>query len=403
MEIINLGKNIPVSYLELFTDFIIKILIVLLFILFIYYLIHIGNRFISERKKLKFGKQQGLIFLSGVVLFLFIIFIINYSEILWKIMMPVIWGGIFAYLFNPIVHYIHDKGIKRVWIVIGLYGVIAGIVIFFSMTISPKITREAEYLISVLPDYSKEINAYINKIYSNINDLNELPIDFMGIDEVINENLARIQNYILQMIKSITNGFFNLLSQIVGLILIPIYSFYFLKDAEYFKNKIVFVIPKSCKEVILAICRDINVVLSKFIRGQLIVALCVGLLSTFALWLLKVDLAFLLGVVAGISDIIPYFGPIIGAVPAVLIALLDEPEKAIWVIIAFTIIQQIESAILSPKIVGDSIGMHPVYVIISLLIGNELFGIAGLLFAVPIAASLKIIGKHIYEFVVNYK
>jgi predicted PurR-regulated permease PerM len=90
-----------------------------------------------------------------------------------------------------------------------------------------------------------------------------------------------------------------------------------------------------------------------------------------------------------------------GAIPGVAIALLDKPIKAVWVIVAFFIIQQIESAIIQPKIVGDSVGLHPVFVIISLLIGGELFGIVGLLFAVPIAASIRVVLNHIMKILVK--
>ena len=109
----------------------------------------------------------------------------------------------------------------------------------------------------------------------------------------------------------------------------------------------------------------------------------------------------IIGAIAGLGNVIPYFGPIIGAIPAVIIAFLDEPIKALWVIIAFFGIQQIESAVLQPKIVGDSVGLHPVFVIISLLIGGELFGIAGLLFAVPIAGSIKVVLKYLVKILVK--
>ena len=93
--------------------------------------------------------------------------------------------------------------------------------------------------------------------------------------------------------------------------------------------------------------------------------------------------------------------PIIGAIPAVAIALLDQPMKAIWVIVAFTIVQQIESAILSPKIVGESVGLHPIIIILTLIIGNEAFGVVGMLFGVPVVASLKIVFGHIANYIIK--
>jgi predicted PurR-regulated permease PerM len=160
-------------------------------------------------------------------------------------------------------------------------------------------------------------------------------------------------------------------------------------------------IPKGIRDQVINISRDIDNLLSRFIRGQLIIAMIVGVLSIIALVVLKVQFAFLIGTIAGVTNIIPYFGPIIGAIPAIIVALLDEPMKAIWVIIAFFIIQQTESAILSPKIVGESVGLHPVFVILVLLIGGELFGVIGLIFAIPIAASIKIILNHLVKILIK--
>ncbi|WZL71485.1 AI-2E family transporter [Clostridiaceae bacterium 35-E11] len=340
-------------------------------------------------------------FLIGIILLLLLLIIYTFRTFLWNLFAPVLWAIIFAYLLNPIVCLIEKKGIARIWSVIIVYTSIAGIILLFSITITPKITREARNLVELLPRYTKEINEFLNRIYIKIEQIDNFSPQFASVKETIRSHIGEIEYYILDMIKSITSGIFSIFAQIVSLVLIPIFTFYFLKDAMYFKKKLRFIIPRNFRNELTNICKDIDTLLNRFIRGQLIVAACVATLSITALLTIKVNFAFLIGMIAGLFNVIPYFGPIIGAVPAVVFALLDDPSKAFWVIIAFTIIQQIESAIISPKIVGESVGIHPVVVILALLIGNEWLGIIGMIFAIPIAASIKIIGKHMMDFIVK--
>lgn len=137
--------------------------------------------------------------------------------------------------------------------------------------------------------------------------------------------------------------------------------------------------------------------ISQFIRGRIIVGIFVGITTTIALFILNIDFAFSIGMLAGIADIIPYFGPVIGIIPAVFFALLEGPLKALWVIITFTTIQQIENNIITPKVVGESVGIHPVTVIISLILGGGFFGILGMILAIPVVAVVKILYSYIVE------
>lgn len=401
-NVIDLVYSKPTSYLIASIFLLMSIFLTILLIFSIYYLIHIGNRFVDIKSKLTLKKKHFFylsIFLVGI---LCVLLTYHHRNIISQFLGPLIWAVIIAYLLSPMVHFLERKGFKRIWAVVLLYTAGISAIIFLSVTITPKITREISNLIELLPQYSRQTNLLVNRIYTQIKQLDDISPQLSGVKEVIEGNIVNIEYEIIDVLRQLTNSIIGTLSHIVTLALIPIFSFYFLKDADYFKKKIIFLIPKSCREECINIGRDIDKLLSKFIRGQIIVAMIVGLLSTIALFILGIDFAFLIGFIAGVSNIIPYVGPIIGAIPAVVIALLDTPAKAIWVILAFTIIQQIESAVLSPKIVGDSVGLHPIVVILSLLIGNEWYGVIGMLFAVPIAASIKIVGKHIINLIVRF-
>lgn len=401
LNLMNIIYTKPLFYLFLSIYIIMYMLFIVLLCFTLYYLIHIGNRFIHEKNKLTLKKKHLFYLIVSFGAILLVMIVHQQGDIIFQLLRPVVWAIVIAYLLSPMVHFLERKGVKRTLAVILLYTTVIITIILSSITITPKITKEISNLIELLPQYSQQANEFVNQIYIRIKQLDDISPQLTGVKEAIEDNIVYIEYTIIDVFKKVTNSIISTFSHIISLALIPIFSFYFIKDADYFKKKIIFLIPKTCREECIDIGRDIDKLLSKFIRGQIIVAMIVGMLSTVALLILEIDFAFLIGFIAGVSNIIPYVGPIIGAIPAVVIALLDTPMKAIWVVIAFTTIQQVESAILSPKIVGDSVGLHPVVVILSLLVGNEWFGVVGMLFSVPVAASIKIIGKHIINLIVR--
>ena len=159
------------------------------------------------------------------------------------------------------------------------------------------------------------------------------------------------------------------------------------------------ILPKKHRSKAILLFRDIDNAFGKFIRGQIIVASFIGILTTTALSIIDVKYAVFLGLFAGIANVIPYFGPIIGLVPTIIFALFDSPGKALYASGAFVLIQQIESGILTPKIIGESVGVHPVYVILSLFIGGKLMGIAGMILAVPVLVAIKLTVRHFLRYV----
>jgi len=147
----------------------------------------------------------------------------------------------------------------------------------------------------------------------------------------------------------------------------------------------------------LELCSRVNKVVGRFVRGQLIVSVVVGGLVALGLSLLGVRYALFLGVLAGLFDIIPYFGPVLGAIPALVLAFLRDPLTALWTLLMFVAVQQLEGSVLSPKIVGEQVGLHPLTVIFSVLAGGELLGVTGMLLAVPAAATVKVTAGFIGE------
>ena len=139
-----------------------------------------------------------------------------------------------------------------------------------------------------------------------------------------------------------------------------------------------------------------------FVRGRIIMAIFVGVATMIYLMLFGIEFSFVIGVITCVADIIPYIGPFLGFVPAVLLALFKGPFTAFWVAVLFCFVQWLENNILGPKILGDSTGMHPLIVLILLIIGGGMFGVLGMIFSVPVAAVIKIIYKHTKPYVKKY-
>ena len=403
-SIINIFGSIdskPIFFMVLLLIIAINFILLLLLSFSTYYLIQIANKYVDQNRRVRLGKKHVFMMVLSISLIVLLVIIYHFGDLIAWLMRPILWAIIFSYLLNPAVHILDKRGISRLWSVIILYTFITAFLFILFITITPILIREVKNLVELLPSYTAEASEFINMVYKKVEQLDNLSPQMSAIREPIEEYLITIQNKIIDSATDMTRSVFNTFSHVITIVLIPIYSFYFLKDTDHLKKKLIYIIPKAFRQELLHIAKDIDKLLNKFIRGQLVVAAFVGILCTLALFIIKVDFAILIGMIAGLSNIIPYIGPIIGAIPAVIIAILDEPSKAIWVIIAFFIIQQFESAILVPKIVGESVGIHPIIIIITLFIGNELYGIAGLIFGVPVVASIKILLRHLSAYVIE--
>ncbi len=193
-----------------------------------------------------------------------------------------------------------------------------------------------------------------------------------------------------------TKGFLGVVMSAVSIlvlfVIVPIVAIYLMADSDKLYRGTLSLFPPPSQPKAVAIIDGINAVLGGFIRGQLLVAIVVGTLIAIMLTLLHVRFAILIGVIAGVLNVIPYIGAFAGAAPAVLIALFtNSPLNALFVIIGFVIINQLEGHVIAPLVVGQSVGLSPLVVIIALLTFGELFGLLGLLVAVPIAGIIKVL------------
>ncbi len=369
-----------------------SILLTILIGLSVYFMLNIGNKYVKHENRLKVSRKKVVFVLMIFVLIVTIYNLLKGPSKIAPIILLVFYSIIISYLLNPLVNLIENRGIKRIYAILIIYLFSLTLIILSIISIVPRLSNEFENLGRLLPDYFNKIYDYFNNIVVKYSKhLDRLPPEFQVIKGIFLEKLIDIQSSLLDFLKDITNSVIGMFSKVISFIIVPILTFYFLKDKDYFKKKITLLIPKKQRNDVLQIGREVDRVLGRFIRGQLLVCTFVGVSTTIVLLIIGVDFAIIIGLIAGIADIIPYFGPLIGIFPAIIFALLKSPIKALWVIISFIIIQQLEGNVVAPKIVGESVGVHPVVIMLALLIGGSYFGVVGMIFAVPVTIVFKIV------------
>ena len=378
------------------------ILSILLIFLAIYYLINIGNRYIEGKKRINIDLSLITKIFLGILIFYLINILFNKFPILGYTLSSVIIAIIFAYIINPIVNYLERKGVKRQFGVIIVY--ISAILIFGILIVSviPKTINEVSNLLTSLPGMVdtliREFNNFLSNVFAKFNI--ELPKNFINIyketnpkvngnvetpqivsnilDSIkgtINDLIVKVQGSLMGSLSNVISKLYGFLTSAFRLVLIIIFSFYFSVDKERFMLRVKKAIPNKHREDISYLTRNIDIALQQFIRGRMLMAIFVGLLTMVYLLVLRVDFAIIIGLITCVADIIPFIGPFLGCAPAVLFAFMDSPMKALWVLILFVIVQWVENNILAPKLIGDSTGLNPLVILISIIIGLSLIHI----------------------------
>lgn len=332
------------------------------------------------------------IFLIGIII-LSLLLIVSVRSIL----SPFVLAFILAYLLDPVVEALVRRGFGRktsiAFVFIGILLSI-GLMIFF---VIPKLYIELSKLTQVLPNTIQTLEQTIQDFRANFR-ATGLPHQVVS---VLDEHLGEGETFLISWLEEFLDNVPKLLTSMSLLILSPVIAIYLLADWKRLQAGFLRIVPQSKRVAWQRVIQDMSHIVRSFIRGNLMVALIVGILCGVGVKLVGMDYALIIGVLCGIFDLIPYFGPLIGAVPSVLLGLIESPFMAIKVAIVILIVQQLEGNIISPKLMGDSVGLHPLWIIFALLAGGEIAGFWGMLLSVPFAAVLRVLIRHIYFWLVS--
>ena len=364
---------------------------------------------------------------SIAIIFLLLIssiFILGkFLNILQPVLVPVAIAAILSYLLSPLVHWIRKKALRehklsRTRAILLVY---SALTIFFTvialMVIIPASSQLNELIQDreiIIKNAQKKLSSFSNVIesFNAASDKTTIQPDKTD-DEAINNLLwnklvdwiknPETSQKLVGFLGKTANGFVGVLGYALGLILVPVYLFFFLRDSAFIERNWDMIIPlknSTLKDEIVSLIKEINGYIVAYFRGQVLVSVIDGALTGIILMLLGLDYALVIGVSLAIFGVIPFVGFIITAIPALLIAAgQDGGPGPLWVLIVFIAVQQFDGFFIQPKIVGESVGLHPLTVIFSVLCWSLLIGgILGALLAVPLTASIKVLfRRYVWE------
>lgn len=300
-----------------------------------------------------------------------------------NILMPFVVSAMIAYLLFPIVKKIQKTGVKRVVAVSIVYIAFIAIIAIAVYILVPIITYELNNFISnfndniaVLKKYITELQKYAGKHVPVLRDAGILDNLAGKFHEFISREISNLPSYM--------KGLFSVFSTIL---LVPVITFFYILSGDKIMDKLFELIPSRYVETSLSVFWEIDEVLGRFIRGQILEATIVAVLSSVGLLIINLDYAFLIGIIAGLSNAIPYLGPVVGGTIAAIVGLIQyhNPVIILKVGMVFAIVQFIDNNFIQPIILSKGVNLNPVIVIFAVMAGAEVYGVIGMLLAVPSA------------------
>lgn len=368
-----------------------------------------ANKLMRQRRLSWFEKwilnNKGVTSLIIILLVLLILFV--FSKVSYMLQpigsffsilgFPLVLSGILYYLMNPFVQWATNKGMNRIVAIAIAFIALIILIIWGIAILIPVIREQTLGFIEDFPQYWVTINDMLLNLFEydwfidiqeQFSDINADILDY--ITNWANNFLSNTGTWLSSFVGIVTNVF-------VGLITMPIILYYLLKEGEKFPAAIIQFIPNRQRDSLGKLLSKINLQVSQYVRGQIIVATFVGIMFVIGYSIIDLNYGIALGIMAGFLNIIPYLGSFIAMVPAIIVGLVDSPWMLIQVLIVFSIEQFIEGRVISPQVLGSNLSVHPVTIMIVLLTAGKLFGIVGFVLGIPGYAVLKVIFMHVFE------
>lgn len=328
------------------------------------------------------------------------LFFYTYKYKIARILSPFLMAMLLAYLVKPVADKLAVRKIPMSVAILLVYFIflvaLAAVCIFFIPELAENIRELMDTLPSLISRYEQIFNSLLSSIKSSKWSDDVKAVIFKEIEN----GTALLQSSSVGFLENGLNIIVDMVRIIFDLAVAMVITFYAVKDADKFRDYSLSLLPRRWRGGIASMGKEINLILAGFIQGQLLTAFIVGALETMGLMLVGIKYPLALGMIGGLANIIPYFGPYIGAVPALAVALTISPMKALWTVVVFAVVQQIDNSYISPKMIEGKLGLHPVATIFAVLAGGEFFGIPGMLLAVPVMAIMRVLVNKVVEAIV---
>ncbi|MGC5328826.1 AI-2E family transporter [Brevibacillus sp. SYSU BS000544] len=311
--------------------------------------------------------------------------VVDIWDVVKEVTVPFIGGLVIAYLLHPVVVALERRKVPRLVAVLLIYVSFVLVCTIAVVNAIPVFTKQLFELADDIPRLTNWYHQWMSEWEAN---KYFLPDSIQsGVDRVIIQSQERMSLTISQLV----NNAKSTIGKFLGYAIIPFIAFYLLKDLKDIQKGMLLLIPKHYRRQATQILREIDDSLGKYIHGQMVVALIVGTLAYIGYWLIDMPYPFVLASFVSITNVIPYIGPLIGATPALIVALTISTKTVLLILLVNLVVQMVEGNILSPNIVGKSLHMHPLAIIFALLVGETVGGILGMIVAVPLFAIGKVI------------
>ena len=324
-----------------------------------------------------------------------------------RALLPFALGTFLAYLVAPVVNGVEARlpaalrG-RRSWrglVVVAVYTLsVIGLVLSLAWIVPP-IGAEMGGLVQRLPELGRKMyDVAPDMIQTALTTYREaVPPD---IQAAVDRNLQNVIPSLLSLLQSGVSRTLNFalvtLSFVLGLVVVPLWMFYILRDQSDMTSAFYALVPAVLREDVRNVLILSDSVLGAYLRGQVLLCLSVGVMVTAGLLFLHIDFALLLGTIAGVLEVVPVLGPILGAIPAILVALATSPSNVLWVAVLALAVQQLENLFLVPQVQGMSVRLHPAVVMLALVVGSEVAGVVGVILSVPLTAMFRDVASYLY-------
>ena len=315
------------------------------------------------------------------------------------ILSPFLIGALLAYLSDPLADRLEARGLSRTGAVVIVFLVLSALVVVALLLLLPHLLTQIQLMIERVPRVIEILNTELFPfIEANLGVEVGRP-DLKQVASILTQHWQATGSIATAVLSSVTQSGLAVVAWLANLVLIPVVTFYLLRDWDLMMERIRELLPRNIEPVVSLWARECDQVLGAFMKGQLVVMLVLGVIYAIGLALLGVDLALLLGITAGLASIVPYLGVIVGIVSSGVAAYvqLQDPMILLGVAVVFGVGQVLEGMVLTPKLVGDRIGLHPVAVIFAIMAGGQLFGFVGVLLALPVAAVIRVLLSHLHR------
>jgi len=320
--------------------------------------------------------------------------------LLQPILMPFLAGMLLAYIGDPFADWLEDKGLSRRFSVVLVFLCLTLFFTLLLLFLIPLLGRQLVLIQEFIPVGVHWLKSTAVPLLEQYTGIEVGVFEFDMIQKALSGHLGQAGSIVGLVLKEIGQSGMALIGGVINIGLIPVVTFYLLLDWDRLKFKVLNLFPNRYQEKTEALAVECDEVLGSFIKGQLLVMLCLSVIYASGLWLVGLKLALVVGLLAGLASIVPYLGAIIGIGAGLLAGWFQFGEwmPLVWIALVFGVGQLLESFALTPLLVGDKIGLHPVTVIFAIMAGGQLAGFVGVLIALPVAAIIMVLLRHLHDY-----